>query len=373
MNNIFNIIKKNLYDGYKILDYSLNPIYNNKSLASKSKFGICSDLIKWYYKYGERNQMYFAWGLNERGKSLSDYMSRKEFLKIKFKAERHLLKINNISLLNYDVVTKDKFVANSFLSANNIPCIPHYGVVIRGKFFPTDNSDIDNLDLLLDKEGGIVFKNITLEFSEGFMLYERKDNNIFINGKENSLSELKKILSSGIWLVQKKISSHQALRKINNSALNTTRIVTIRDKKGPIYLTGFQAFARGTAVTDSGSDGSIYVGVDIEKECLKEYGLYNTGDPVCTFLNKHPDSGITFKDYKIPFLKKAIQLCIKAHNLLYNNFIIGWDVAITDDGPIIVEANEKPGLNVVQSLDGGCRKKILNCYQNIVGKGENLP
>jgi len=88
--------------------------------------------------------MYFAWGLNEKGKLLSDYISRKEFLKIKSKAERHLLKINNIILLNYDVVTKDKFVANSFLSANNIPCIPHYGVIIRGEFYPTDNSDIDN-------------------------------------------------------------------------------------------------------------------------------------------------------------------------------------------------------------------------------------
>ena len=247
MNNIFNIIKKNLYDGYKILDYSLNPTYSNKSLASKSKFGICSELIKWYYKYSERNQMYFAWGLNERGKSLSDYMSRKEFLKIKFKAERHLLKINNISLLNYDVVTKDKFVANSFLSANNIQCIPHYGVVIRGEFISTDNSDIDNLELLLDKEEGLVFKNITLEFSEGFILYQKRDNDIFMNGKGNSLSELKKILGNGVWLVQKKITSHKALRMVNNSALNTTRIVTIRDKKGPIYLTGFQAFARGTA------------------------------------------------------------------------------------------------------------------------------
>ena len=198
MTNIFYIIKKNLYDQYKILDYSLNPAYRNKSIASKSKFKICGDLIKWYYKYGERNKLYFAWGLNEKGKLFSDYMSRKEFLKIKSKAEKHLLKTNNISLLNYDVATKDKFVANSFLSANNIPCIPHYGVVIRGEFYPTDNSDIDNLDLLLDKEEGIIFKNITLEFSKGFILYQKRNNDIFMNGKGNSLFELKKILGSGV-------------------------------------------------------------------------------------------------------------------------------------------------------------------------------
>ena len=88
--------------------------------------------------------MYFAWGLNEKDKLLSDYISRKEFLKIKSKAESYLLYLNKISSLSYDVVTKDKFIANSFLSANNIPCIPHYGVVIRGVFYCTDNSKIDN-------------------------------------------------------------------------------------------------------------------------------------------------------------------------------------------------------------------------------------
>ena len=369
MINLSITFKKFLYDQYKMLDYALNSTYYYKSLALKSKFRVYCELLKWYYKYCERNKMYFAWGLNEKGKLLSDYMSRKEFLKIKSKVERFLLDLNCISSLNYDVVTKDKFVTNSFLSANNIPCIPHYGVVIRGVFYCIDNSEINNLDSLLDKEE-LVFKDITLEFSDGFILYQKRDGCILKNGKETSLFEVKKILNNGVWLVQKKLSSHKSLRMINDSALNTTRIVTIRDKNGPVYLTGFQAFARNGAVTDSGSGGSIYVGIDIKKECLKEYGLYNTGDPVCTFLNKHPDSGITFKDYKIPFLKEAIQLCIKAHNLLYNNFIIGWDVAITDDGLFIVEANEKPGMKVVQSLDGGCRRKILDCYQNIVCKGE---
>lgn len=65
-------------------------------------------------------------------------------------------------------------MANSFLSANNIPCIFHYGVVIRREFYSTDNGDIDNLYFLLDKEEDIVFKNITLEFSEVFIIYQKE-------------------------------------------------------------------------------------------------------------------------------------------------------------------------------------------------------
>ena len=144
MINLFIAIKKFLYDQYKLLDYALNSTYYYKSLSSKSKFRVNGELLNWYYRYGERNKMYFAWGLNEKGKLLSDYMSRKEFLKIKSKVERFLLDLNCISSLNYDLLTKDKFVTNSFLSVNNISCIPHYGVVIRGVFYCTDNSKIDN-------------------------------------------------------------------------------------------------------------------------------------------------------------------------------------------------------------------------------------
>jgi glutathione synthase/RimK-type ligase-like ATP-grasp enzyme len=61
----------------------------------------------------------------------------------------------------------------------------------------------------------------------------------------------------------------------------------------------------------------------------------------------------------IPFIKESVKLCINAHRLLYFNFIIGWDVAITDEGPMIVEANEKPGLNIAQCIDGGLGEKII--------------
>jgi len=141
--------------------------------------------------------------------------------------------------------------------------------------------------------------------------------------------------------------------------LNTTRIVTIMNGTEPEYLSGFQAFATNDSTNDSWNTGSVYVGIDPENNCLKEFGYYSLHVKNKSLCTSHPDSGIVFKGYKIPFLKEAVELCLKAHQLLYFNFVIGWDVAITDKGPVIVEANEKPGMNAVQCVDGGLKRKIM--------------
>jgi hypothetical protein len=70
---------------------------------------------------------------------------------------------------------------------------------------------------------------------------------------------------------------------------------------------------------------------------------------------KHPNSKIVLDGYQIPFFKEACQLAIKATNYLPNR-IIGWDIAITNEGPIVVEGNEKPSLHITDVAYGGYLK-----------------
>jgi len=52
--------------------------------------------------------------------------------------------------------------------------------------------------------------------------------------------------------------------------------------------------------------------------------------------------------------------------VVYNCFIIGWDLAITMDGPMILEVNEKPGMNVIQCLDKDLFTRFMDvCIRNI--------
>jgi len=332
-----------------------NKFYLGK--LTKKPANIFNELNQWVFAGNDLNTMYYAYGLNEAGTSQSDFIGTREYLDIKHKTETKLVKRYGKHDLNYDILTKDKFVANSFLQANNIPCIPHLGIIAKGKFIDRDNQ-LQDLNALTDKYQDIILKNLTLEAGEGVLALTMNEKGMNINNTACSSNELNNKLKSGIWLVQPRMKSHEAIRKINSTALNTTRIVTILDGDEPVYLTGFQALATGNQTTDSWSKGSIYVGIDVEKQCLKKYGYYNLSIPDKSIALEHPDSHIPFEGYSIPYMKDAIELCTKAHRLLFFNFLVGWDVAITDEGPIIVEANEKPGMNIVQAMDGGLKAKI---------------
>lgn len=357
--------KELIYNQYLCFRILRDSFKKYRAESTKKPWRRYLEAQQWLIRQGEFCKFYYAWGLNSQDVRLDDFIGRKAFLRLKAAAEEKLKQINELGGMQYDVITKDKFVAESLMEANGIPCISHHGIIVRGEYLSTGNHR-GKLEDLLNKEGELFFKNVALEAGDGVFNARKLGTGIMVDEQKLSWPELMDRMAKGVWLVQSKLVSHASLRKINGSALNTTRIVTILSKSGPMYLNGFQAFATGNARTDSWSKGAVYVGIDVENESLKEYGIYHPADPTNSIASYHPDSQIVFKEYKVPFLKDAVQLCIQAHRLLYNNFIIGWDVAITDQGPVIVEANEKPGINAVQCVDGGCKQTMLACYKDLL-------
>jgi hypothetical protein len=52
-------------------------------------------------------------------------------------------------------------------------------------------------------------------------------------------------------------------------------------------------------------------------------------------------------------------LCEVSHRYFSELFLIAWDVAIQESGPVIIEANPAPDLTLVQVLFGGLKEKYL--------------
>ena len=329
---------------------------------SKSKFNIFCELLSWYIKECDFNHMYYAFGLNLAGSSQKEIIGRKEFMRLKNKAEKRLKALAGCELFDYDVVTKDKFIANSIFTANNIPCIENSALYCNSTLIFRDGRQT-GINGFKQFTEGFILKNTVIESGDGVFVCSLIDDKIEANGKIYTFDLFKSMLGSQVWVVQQRLESSIEIRKINHTALNTTRIVTIMNNNKPEYLCGFQAFATAGATTDSWNKGSVYVGIDITRECLKADGYCNLSDKTNGVITRHPDSGIEFGEYKIPGLFDAVELCLKAHKIMYFNFAIGWDVAITDNGPVIVEANEKPGMNVAQCIDGGL-KNIIYKYSN---------
>lgn len=350
-------VKTILYNFYQIHLFALGKAKRYEQGPEKGYFAKITDLLKWFFVEKRVNSEYYALGLNLVGKKQDEVIGKKEFLRVKNKAESALLKASGCSGFSYDIWTKDKYLSTLYLEANGISCAPVTGLVDSSGILYRDGVRAP-LDKLFGYNGPVVIKNISLESGDGFMLCDFTNDQVMVNRSVITKNEFYKKISGGKFILQPRISTHAAIRKLNGTALNSTRIVTIRNGADIEYLGGFQTLATGDAEIDSWSRGAVYVGIDPVNNCLLDKGYYSPQYRGGAVVTAHPDSGIVFRGCPVPFLNESVELCLKAHRFFYFNFIIGWDVVITDDGPLILEANEKPGMNAVQIIDGGLKKKI---------------
>lgn len=70
----------------------------------------------------------------------------------------------------------------------------------------------------------------------------------------------------------------------------------------------------------------------------------------------HPATNVKFDGFKIPYWNEIKELVLKAAMVNPDVKVVGWDVAISNKGPLLIEANRRPGFDLVQVLeDKGCR------------------
>jgi len=150
-------------------------------------------------------------------------------------------------------------------------------------------------------------------------------------------------------LVQKTLSNHAALSEVNCGTLATIRIVTCRNESGAYEVTN-AAFrmprVSGSAV-DNFHAGGIASAVDIATGRLgaaTDLGLSTNSGWFAT----HPITGAAIEGRILPLWAEARALVERAHPHFSDFAVIGWDVAILEDGPCIIEANGAPDLDIIQ-------------------------
>ena len=113
--------------------------------------------------------------------------------------------------------------------------------------------------------------------------------------------------------------------------------------------------SEGTEV-DNISQGGFFVSINYENGTLFKYGktnLIHEGK----LLEKHPDTDFIFKNFKIPFFKDSIQL-VKEATLKTPGYVYAWDIAITPNGPTIIEGNNYPSFTTGELSYGGYKNRI---------------
>jgi hypothetical protein len=170
----------------------------------------------------------------------------------------------------------------------------------------------------------------------------------------------------GKWIIQRRLAPHPMLKDLALGALATARITTILNEAGlPEPVSAVLRFASDPASqVDNMKAGGLLAPIDLATGRLgpacKGYG---GGDHVV-----HPVTGVPIAGLILPHWEDAKELAVRAHRSAFNDYaLIGWDIGLTDQGPMLVEGNAKPGVLMPQRAArqglGGQRYGQLLAFQ----------
>ncbi len=188
-------------------------------------------------------------------------------------------------------------------------------------------------------------------------------------GGVGSLTDLSEYCDSifggdGGWVLQPKIVSHRDLHQISSDkALSTLRVVTCLVESKAHILYAVLKIANGKAAVDNfagGENGNMLAPINVESGVLgPARGSARQDWPEIGKIFVHPATGVRIEGMVVPFWEEVRLLMARAQESLPQLPSLGWDVAVTDDGPLIIEANSNYSGDLLQIAFGRGMKAEL--------------
>lgn len=185
-----------------------------------------------------------------------------------------------------------------------------------------------------------------------------------------SLGEAKKYLSklynSGITaiIIEELIVQHEKLAELHKESANTLRVITIRYEDRVDVIHAYLRVGKGNSVIDNASAGGVFGVVNIETG-----RIYAACDRWGNSFDVHPDSGKHLIDFEVPKWEEVKMLVKKAAQVLPKVHYVGWDVAVTNEGCVLIEGNDKGRWSFQFANQEGFRDE-MNAILRELGKPE---
>lgn len=161
-------------------------------------------------------------------------------------------------------------------------------------------------------------------------------------------------------LVEEHIRQHPEISGFYPNAVNTIRLTTFYTENGPVLLAPLMRIGRGDSVADNFDSGGVLTMLDVETGRM----LSGAMNKQYVWFDAHPETGKKFEGFVVPHWDQVRAICLAAAQEEPRAAYIGWDVAITPEGCVIVEGNSRPSINW-QCVDRrGWRKEFLAAYRS---------
>lgn len=330
-------------------------------LNAPNPYGISAQNIKKARKLGFTPEEYTVYQLdrNDPREYLSEY-------------ERELLRDG---AKEYRILFDNKIVCyhllRSFAPVNTI-----YGYRRDGRYAALEEGwDAPELLRRLMDCGAVVCKRIGAGSGKGFQLLEYREGAFFVNRTPADAEAVQTAFAQDNCLFEAYCRQSRFENDIWPYAVNTIRLITMaspgRSARAVLALHRFGMDQHNCV--DNVYAGGLSVKIDLETGELSGAVMIDNGKLLdaegnVAVYDRHPLTGAAIRGVRIPGWKQIVEKVVHLHNKLSFTGVefIAWDLALTEAGVCVIEANTSCGATFMQVF-GGVKKTEIGQWMQSKG------
>lgn len=257
---------------------------------------------------------------------------------------------------------QDKLASAAILRANGVATPKILAVAARdrrdGGALHFDAADAAAAWLLSDAPLPCFGKLVNGSLGEqSFAIIERKDDHVVLaDGRTVDRAGLSSMIAammdhSGL-MVQQKLVQHPDIIRLVGPHTASLRVIILYGKDGPkIWDCAWRIPAGGNAADNFAKPGNVFASVEPGAGKVT-HAIRKANRFDIARVETHPDTGGKLPGFRLPDWTAALGAALNASHLYARIGLQSWDVAITAEGPVVLEVNPGGNLDNAQILRG---------------------
>lgn len=235
----------------------------------------------------------------------------------------------------FAIALTDKYIQKTLLAGFGLPT-PTL-LATAGRFFGiSDEEDLSSF--LAGCRDDIVLKPVSSSGGSRVLVLSRAASGFNCSDRKISDREIWEHLRVS-WnrgfLIERRVRNIKEIDALYPYSLNTFRVVTIRTNDGCWHSPACALkLGRGGNNVDNLAAGGIQVSFDDSGIVRSAYDHKGHCE-----IERHPDTGADLLGIELACYREVIELGLRASHAFGFLGTIGWDIAMTDSGPMIIEGN----------------------------------
>jgi hypothetical protein len=255
-----------------------------------------------------------------------------------------------LNRLKFNATLTNKYIQKNLLMGFGLPT-PRMITTI-GQNFAIETLE-ELREFLSGNKQDIVLKPASSRGGHNVLVLECRDQRYYMAGEQYTAERIwdhtKPNLDKGI-LVEERVSNNRQIEAFYPHSLNCFRVATIKlENRWQLVFPPYLKVGHGGSVVDNLMHrGGILLFLDDDGTSQMAYAEH-----LVQKITHHPDTGASLVGIRMEGVDKVRELGLEASRKFGFLGTIGWDIGLTENGPVIIEGNTLWGGLKDQNLLGG--------------------